>query len=375
MSQLRRQYGAKLRIDELISRRAPRFGQCSHAYWRIVTTLRARTQLLSASADSKSAFPDSVKKLLTVCVRLAKQAGDWKRSPEGWIVPDRNPRIQLHSLISHLMDSYPVPQFLLPAWWAPNSEWWQIQLYLHLAKGFSVRQFPTPRLAAFRLSKQAAKWWMKAPDDLSALAAFRWAQVRALGGISLLARSIASCPELEKPTQHEDFWQRVVQFLVANPIVGSEEVRSIVRFVHQQKFVQAAIVWGPDAGQKAVQKAVQPNFSLKGRTLMSLRRHMVHWRSELTSQYSHLTDTNADWVGTGIADYEKRNNDTVWTIRELRKADAIRREGKNMQHCVATYISDCARRGTSIWSMFIVRDGRTMRVATIEVKPVSRRIV
>lgn len=108
---------------------------------------------------------------------------------------------------------------------------------------------------------------------------------------------------------------------------------------------------------------------------MSLRRHMVHWRSELTSQYSHLTDTNADWVGTGIADYEKRNNDTVWTIRELRNADAIRREGKNMQHCVATYISDCARRGTSIWSMFIVRDGRTMRVATIEVKPVSRRIV
>jgi hypothetical protein len=45
-----------------------------------------------------------------------------------------------------------------------------------------------------------------------------------------------------------------------------------------------------------------------------------------------------------------------------------------MRHCVATYVSDCARRRTSIWSMKVCQGETRRRVLTIEVLPHTRTI-
>ena len=45
-----------------------------------------------------------------------------------------------------------------------------------------------------------------------------------------------------------------------------------------------------------------------------------------------------------------------------------------MKHCVATYISDCARRLTSIWSMKVCHGESRRRVLTVEVLPRKKMV-
>ena len=46
-----------------------------------------------------------------------------------------------------------------------------------------------------------------------------------------------------------------------------------------------------------------------------------------------------------------------------------------MQHCVSHYVSDCARRKTTIWSMKYKTGRRKRRTLTIEVLPKSKVIL
>lgn len=370
MSSHLRKVCAKRRLDELIRKSAPRQSKGRRAYWRLVTAIRASSRLLQPVPDRGSTPADSTEGIIKACVRIAKRYGHWRRQPEKWDAPDGSPFVQFRSLVSHLFDRYPVPTFMAPAWCHTHDKSWEIDLYLHLASGKSIRQFAWPLSYPVRMTKREARWFMQAPDDGFSLGAFRWAQVRALGGDRRLADILMLAPPLLIPTEHEEFWKSVVRFLIDNSPITTAEIYEIVQFIDQQRFQPAEKVWGQGAGTNPL----QPNFTLKGRSLMSLRRHMANWRTDLLTKLPALSQSSPKWPGTSIGAFRHTVGDTLWTIDELLSDRELRIEGGIMKHCVATYIQECARRETSIWSMKMQQGERRKRTLTIEVLPYSRVI-
>ena len=144
----------------------------------------------------------------------------------------------------------------------------------------------------------------------------------------------------------------------------------MVWFIDKQRFRPADTVWGPGAGLQPL----QPEFTLRGRSLMSLRRHMANCRTELLAKLPPLIPSTPGWERTNIGPFRQAQGDVLWTIDELLTDKELRVEGGIMQHCVATYIHDCARRRTSIWSMKVQQGERRKRLLTIEVAPRTRTI-
>ena len=64
----------------------------------------------------------------------------------------------------------------------------------------------------------------------------------------------------------------------------------------------------------------------------------------------------------------------VWTITELLTSRALFVEGREMQHCVATYTDLCVSRQASIWSMQMMNRRGQRRVLTIDVDMPTKEI-
>jgi hypothetical protein len=271
-------------------------------------------------------------------------------------------------LVNHFFDRYPVPKFMPAIWLSLHDQPWERNLYLYLARGLSVRKFLWP--IPVHLTKAAAAFFMQAPDDLAPLLAVRWAHVRSLGGDNRLARLLLRTNGLTLLTLHEEFWESVIRFLIKNAPISAEEVIAIVDFIHDQRFRPGRLVWGPKAGDEPL----QPQFSLRGRSLRSLRRHMANWRTELMIKRPDLTVGSPKWSPTPIRPFRHEDANGLWCIDELLTDRELRVEGGIMQHCVATYIPDCARRLTSIWSMKLQQGETRKRVLTIEVLPETKTI-
>lgn len=170
--------------------------------------VRSRSAMLStASEPLKKGTADAV---LAGLVEIARRRVAWLRPIHKWLPPDASSFVQFRSLIQHLFAQYRVPNFMNSVWLRsrPEAVTWQ-DLFLHLGRGKSIRQFDTP----IRLTKRMARYFMLAPDDLSVEQALRWAQVRGLGGNARLARTVAET-SLRVPTTDEPFCETLIQFLV-----------------------------------------------------------------------------------------------------------------------------------------------------------------
>jgi len=367
MSSPQRRQFAKRRLDELIVRFAESHSSPLDPYWRLIDAVRARSRLLVPFSNRGWSDPDNAEQVVRACVRMADRLDRWRSAPEVWSAPDAGPFVQFRSLASHLFDSYRVPNFMAPVWMSTADQPWEVDLYLHLASGRSVRQFKLPAaFDQFLCTKKVAALFMQAPDDSHPIQALRWAHVRSLGGDKRVARLLSRWDILALPSEQEDFWETVIRFLIRNSPISSDEIRQIVRFIDRQRFQPAETVWGPGGGQQPL----QPEFTLQGRSLMSLRRHMANWRTELAERRSvPPPPLTRPWPPTPIKPFRHMQGDALWTIDELLTDQELRIEGGIMRHCVGSYSYRCARRWTSIWSMRMQQGECRKRVLTIEVGP------
>lgn len=363
-----RSHHAKRRLDELIRSAADTLDHPRAFFWRVIHAVRASSQLLLPSHCQGPHRVRDSEWIVAACAQLARHASYWAREPEAWAAPNANPAVQFRSLVNHLLVHYPVPNFMAWVWFEHSSKDWERQLYLHLARGFSVRRFETP--FAWQMGKAEARLFMQAPDDLHPLMALRWARVRSLGGNERLTRILLTTV-LVAPSDDEPFWDTVVRFFIEHDPLSAQEIREIVDFIHGQKFRSAEAAWGRGAGPLPL----DPDFSLAGRSLSRLRRHMMYWRAERMATLPVVpASRECTWTATLIKPFRCESGDETWTIHELLTDRELRAEGGIMQHCVASYIQACARRQTSIWSMQVEKAGTRKRVLTIEVLPDSRRI-
>src|SRR5262249_42653929 len=157
------------------SRSAPRsvLRNLAYACWQ-------RTHLLDPFEASQHA---------DALLAVGAHCRDWIRPLDAWQPPPGSPDVQLGSLLRHLFARYDVPSFMDAAWRAgltaegvAQQDWFK-----RIASGKSLRgarDLPIP------LTRPMATRFVQAPPDFSIPAAFRYAQVVALGGDERLTRSL-----------------------------------------------------------------------------------------------------------------------------------------------------------------------------------------
>jgi hypothetical protein len=140
------------------------------------------------------------------------------------------------------------------------------------------------------------------------------------------------------------------------------------RFVSQCVFVPPGVIErrGP----------AQPNFTMKGRTPVSLLRQVEAWHRTL----AHAEQPKAAWPNSGFSGLElvegaeRVDNLKIWTITELLSTKALVAEGRKMKHCVATYGQSCASGACSIWTLEVETFEGRSKILTVEVQNANKLI-
>jgi hypothetical protein len=162
------------------------------------------------------------------------------------------------------------------------------------------------------------------------------------------------------------FWREVVRFFCAHP-TGVEEMddfRDYLADCHRRN----------------------PEFSLKGRTLTSLRRQMHAWHHDLAAiarieaqrrraqgGWNPAPGSEAEsWQGAAVADWswtlpsKDRSKRETYVVVQLRTAADLVAETRAMRHCVWTYAAKCIAGNASIWSLRRRAGTNADRLLTIE---------
>jgi hypothetical protein len=363
---------SRRRVDESVHAAftlAVRRAGVRDAYARLLAQIRRRTALLRPAQDPQRLGRCTINAGLFA---LALHHADWLRPAESWVSPAANPRPQFASLAHHLFALYPVPAFMISAWFQvppdephPEQAW-----YKHLGLGRSVRtaDLPVP------LTRAMAHHFGQAPAHYTVSAALRWGQVRGLGGSPALARAVVAT-RLGREFGNEDFWLTVLRFFVRHPAMDTAHVGPVVDFLHAQRFAMRE-VFVP--GQGVVpQGPPRPDYAVKGRTVASLLRQVAEWHQQLGQD----TSTPArSWPRSRVGEFryvegtEQQENLRCWTIRELLTSRELSQEGQAMHHCVACYAGACARGRTTIWSLQLDTGRGPHRALTVEVDPAGRTV-
>jgi hypothetical protein len=188
-----------------------------------------------------------------------------------------------------------------------------------------------------------------------------------------VALRIAHSRFAQTPRAQLGYWREVVRFFCAHPTTV-EEMNDLCDYL-------------------ADRYRRDRDFSLKGRSLTSLRRQMREWhydleaiaRIEAARRRAETARNRArgpmagpepsgdGWSGAAIADWSWSPSSKVRAKREeyvvvqLRTAADLVIETRAMRHCVASYAAKCIGGRASIWSLRRRAGGNTDRLLTIEV--------
>ncbi len=119
----------------------------------------------------------------------------------------------------------------------------------------------------------------------------------------------------------------------------------------------------------ADRRARDRTYSLKGRTVASLKVATEAWHRELART---KVLGGSRWDGLDVPDFEHVHVDskdvrTTYLITQIRTGSELAAEGTAMRHCVSSYRSSCMSGSCSIWSLRRVDWSGTKRLCTIEV--------
>ena len=265
-----------------------------------------------------------------------------------------------------------MPAFMDIAWFlggedeARQQQGW----FVHVGTGGNIRKADVP----LTLTKKMAHLFLESPHDYTIYEAFRCGQILGLGGEEPLVRAVNST-RLGSSFDCESFWHKVVHFFVNNPMLDPDEVGPIVDYIHNQKYVSREETVG---GEVVRLPPEQPNFSIKGRSIVKLLRQVEFWHRQLARQNRLPAKV---WEPAGFNDLDWTETDNYgnkkdhWTITELVTVKELSLEGRRMHHCVGSYANNCKNGRTSVWSMQVTTpEDETHRVMTIAVQNGSRSI-
>jgi len=327
----------------------------------LLTDLDARRRIIELVPVLEERAPDLLTTDLTGALRRLVACA-WVRPAAGWHPLGKGRNRRLQSLVDHLLVRFPVPRFLYSAFQAtrePSDPCLDDgRLFAHLAAGGSMREAVARHWVPLPLTRRMSHHFLQAPPTASIALAARLAQVGACGGPAWLAGALVAALDERSRPGSRSFWWKAVDWFCRQPDLTASEVGPLVDYLAH------ALNGNPD-------------YTLDGRTLVSVRRAMEAWHVEL----SHIRrleglrfEPSADlspgrWlrrtrVGEAL-------QEELWTMDEILCSRDLVHEGTAMRHCVASYVDDIRTGECSIWSLRC--DGQ--RVLTVEVMSARRLIV
>jgi hypothetical protein len=206
-------------------------------------------------------------------VALLQDVEGYIRPISTWKPVSHNVDRQFSSLARHLWAHYDVPIFMDKAWL--HGEDIHQQWFKHLGAGHNIRtafHLPCP------LTKKMAHHFLHAPSSYSIEAAFRWGQVSALGGDQRLADALQET-RLIHEFRDDHFWLSVLRFFIRNPLLDPVHISPIIDYIWHQRYEPRVVF--VEQGVAEEMGPEQPNFSMRGRTVMSLLRAVDAWHRQL----------------------------------------------------------------------------------------------
>ncbi|MDM8517417.1 PcfJ domain-containing protein [Desulfobacterales bacterium HSG16] len=365
---------ARQRLDKAVHRIYADFGEntgCRDMFLQLLLHIQQHTNLLKTSPDHGRIWP-SVCEYITGLGNLALHHDDFIRPVQKWHPSDNRGRKIFASLAHHLLAEYKKPFFMNSVWLRDKNEnaahrnW-----YIQMSRGASIRKLDIPIL----MTRKMEHLFLKAPDHFTVEEAMRHSQVTGLGGNEDLVQAILAT-RLGKNLENDDFWRTVIHFFINNAAeIETCHVNPIIDYLHNAKFAKREVHTDNGVNFFAPPK---PDFSMKGRSFVSIMRLVDGWHEELAVAQSN---SNFKWRKSklnGFSYLEETNTPEyphrVWTIAELLSGKDLASEGKIMRHCVHSYASGCFNGRTTIWSLKREINGTRKRMVTIEVDPTTRTI-
>ncbi|TWB01843.1 PcfJ domain-containing protein [Bradyrhizobium stylosanthis] len=234
--------------------------------------------------------------------------------------------------------------------------------------------------AAEWLSRKEVHAFLNPLGNVSFEAAIWQAIARSYATDPAVAMRIARTRITQTPRAQHRFWREVARFFCAHPttVEDMDDFHDYLADCHRR----------------------DPQYSLKGRSLISLGRQMREWhrdldaiaRIEAARRRAEAARNRARglaggpeqiedrWLGAAIADWSwtKLSKDRAkreeYVVLQLRTAADLVAETRGMRHCVATYATKCIAGHASIWSLRRRSAGSVQRLLTIELDPRLRAV-
>ncbi|UVK52167.1 PcfJ domain-containing protein [Mesorhizobium sp. AR02] len=221
------------------------------------------------------------------------------------------------------------------------------------------------------LSRKEVHCFLNLSGDLTFDEAFWMAIIRSYTEDLGLAARIARTKITRTPRGELAFWREVARFFCGQP-TSREEIDDLCDYVGAMHQRDRA-------------------YSLKGRTLGSLRKQMSEWHRDVAAierieamrrrVAGRVSPVKGAWDGSRLEDWEwqppakeAKAHGERFFIRQLRTAEDLVAESRAMHHCVSTYAGKCIAGYASIWVLRRKALGKIERLLTIELDPRHRAV-
>lgn len=291
---------------------------------------------------------------------------EWK--PQG-----KSASALFRSLGGHLIAKYPMPPFIWSGFFGEANRRVFPSMIEHLAGGGSLVEYIKTRNFPIKLTRKQCHEFMKSPADLPIVHALRRTQVLGTGGSARLLQALVAT-RLGTDIlfcQDEEFVQSVIQWFANQPMLDPNQVGPLFDYVQYCR-------------------AQDLNYTLKGRTGLSLMRAMEAWHADTARNGMRNYKGAAIFKSSGFqgAEYDFSRRDSsgndlveIWRIKEILTAKDLAAEGKRQGHCVFSYNRRIETGVVSIWVLSKEdnksRDehGGVWHMLTLEVSNAQRLVV
>lgn len=305
------------------------------------------TKIATHIADWAPNFYDNKSNIMAL-KGIAETYKERIRNIEDW-KPKRTNKWVLNEILTHLFANYQPPTFLINGFMDNHHE--SMLLFIHLGQGNSMKTWPF--IPEFNIPKKALHHLNTTPNHCTYNEAFRRAQIIHLGGDDKLFKLLMST-RLEYTTnninkntaKNEPFWESVIKFFIEHQMINPDKVPEIIDYIYDQKYT---LKRKPGPNGTFINEYDQPNFTMKGRTPMSLIQHSDDWHHFVAMNKKREKDAK-EWEPVDIPDWERKEEHIKYEITQLTKTQELITEGNKMHHCVATYASSCIKKWCSIFS-------------------------
>lgn len=270
--------------------------------------------------------------------------GFWIRKPENWVSRSYNYDRQVIDLASFLFCKYPAPYFMFEIFLKSKTH------LSRLNKNILTSRYPKEKEELFfhwfitiaqggkfakvtkeYFTKKEAHLFVNAPRNNTILENIWWARCTARSLPENIKNYLCSRGLIDRDFKDE-FWLKVLDFLANN--MNDLDLHILQELMDYLRQV----------------RTMEPEFSLKGRTLGSLIRLSNEWHVRI--QKAKMGGMKR-WDGLPYKDwhYHDKAYGRFWEIVQLKSSKELYTEGRRMKHCVYVYTRSCLEGKTGIFSM------------------------